>query len=77
MAQLTVNIASPPDRENLVAEIWYGHAQFAELSAEAGILRFEVYPNPSGRAWQFGFDDMLIALEQAKTRLADVTGAVP
>ena len=76
MAEFTINIAHLPDREYPVAEVWHGHAQFAEVSCEAGGLVVEIYPSREGKPWRFSFDEIMRALEQARTRLADVTGAV-
>ena len=39
--ELTITIASLPDRENLVAELWFGDVQWGELNdlpAKAGRL---------------------------------------
>ena len=47
--KLTVQIASVPDRDNLVAELWYGDEQWGEISQETENLRLEIYPRASGK----------------------------
>ena len=39
-----IDIASPPDREHLVAEILVGGEQWAEVNIESGRLDVELYP---------------------------------
>lgn len=72
---LTLNVAHLPDRENPVVEVWCGETQFGELSCESGLLRLEIYPGPAGKPWQLGFEEILQILDQAKNRLAEITGA--
>jgi hypothetical protein len=67
--QLSILIASLPDREAVVAELWYGDAQFAELGQEGGALTLEIYAPPNGKAWTLSFEDALESLQQARTKL--------
>jgi len=76
MSRLTFNVAHLPDRERPVVEVWCDEAQFGELSYESGGLRFEIYPNPAGKPWRFAFEELAQTLDQAKSRLAEITGAV-
>ena len=62
-------VTSAPDREDLVAEIYCGDTQWAELSREAGPFVLEIYPNPDGTPWAFELSSVLEALEQARGRL--------
>ena len=62
-------ISSPPDREKLVAEIFFDDKQWAELNQEDGTLQLEFYPLPTGEFWQLGWDEVISALEQARYRL--------
>ena len=64
-----VCISSPPDREKLVAEIFVGNEQIAELSQEHSDLEIEVYPRRDGKAWFLGFNDLMGALTEAQRRL--------
>ena len=75
-SRFTIDVATVPDRDDVVVELWCGDIQFGELSLEGGGLQIEIYPNPSGQPWRFSFEEVEKALEQAKDRLADVTGAV-
>jgi hypothetical protein len=66
----TIDIASPPDREKVVAEIFVGDTQWSELSCEIdGHLVAEFYPRPDGTPWRFPFREALEALERAAARL--------
>lgn len=62
-------ISSPPDREKLVAEIFFGDAQWAEINQEREALEVEFYPRPDGEPWQLDYQDALSALDEAKRRL--------
>ena len=49
MTTLTIQIASVPDRDSLVAELWSGSTQVAELSRENGPLIVQIYRPTSGK----------------------------
>ncbi len=66
---MEVDIASPPDRKKLVAEIFYDHEQWAEIHQEAGNLTLEIYPRRDGKPWEFSFEEALAALRHAQSRL--------
>lgn len=67
--ELRICISSPPDREHLVAEIFFGDEQWAELSQEQGVLSLEFYPRRGKEFWQLPLDEVMLALDEAKTRL--------
>lgn len=69
--KLKVQIASVPDRDNLVAEIWVGDQQLAEVSQETGTLKIEIYQR-TGEArgiWEIEFDELVNALQEARNKL--------
>jgi len=50
MKNFNVQLASVPDRENLVAEVFFGTDMVAELSNESSDeFRIEIYPARNGR----------------------------
>ena len=66
-----IDIASLPDRENLVAEIFYKKDQWAEISQElSDEMIAQFYAHPKQNPWEFPLEDALAALEEAKKRLA-------
>lgn len=68
--KLTVEIASVPDRDNIVAEIWLEDEMIAEaIQDDNGICIVEIYQNPSGGAWKVDLEDLVQALSIAKSRL--------
>jgi hypothetical protein len=69
MSNHRIAIASPPDREKLVAMIDFGYEQWAEVNQESTDLVVELYPRRDGKPWVFDFDEMMSALETAKRRL--------
>ena len=69
MATYRIDIASPPDREKLVAQIIFGDTQWAELTNEHGTLVVEFYPRPDGEFWRIDYQEVIAALDQAKKRL--------
>lgn len=62
-------ISSPPDRERLVAEIFFGDQQWAELHQEGPELVLEIYPRRDGKPWQLSFEVVTSALADARKRL--------
>ena len=68
---ITITVASVPDREQLVAELWDEDVQFGELSQEEGQLVLEIYPRPDGLPWTFPFEDIQKALERVKGKLLE------
>ena len=64
-----IQIASLPDREKPVAELWFNDAQWGEVSQQGGDLVLELYPNPSGQPWSFRYEDALALLQQAGNEL--------
>jgi len=69
MEKFRITIASPPDRELLVAEIIYDGVQWAEVSQDTGELIVQFYSHPRLKCWEFPFDDAFAALMKAKKRL--------
>ncbi len=69
MKHYKIEIASVPDKENLVAEIWYGEKMIAELSQESrGVLDLDLYSN-GDKTTSLDYNDFIEALEIAKNRL--------
>lgn len=66
-----ITIASDSDREKLFAEIDFDGVQFAEISQEEKDVRVEFYSHPSGKAWDFKFDEIVEILIKAKKRLTE------
>jgi hypothetical protein len=62
-------ISSPPDREKLVAEIFFGDCQWAELNQEHDEFRLEFYSRPDGQPWHISLLAVEEALKSAKERL--------
>lgn len=69
MTQLTALISSPPDRENVVTEIWFGNRQFAEISREPGRdFEIEIFADANG-PWHFDLRELMRMLETAERNL--------
>ena len=70
MMSFVIEIASSPDRDELVAEIWWNEQMVAELRRGGGTTTYvDVYPPPSAKPWSFKLEEWLQALNDAKTRL--------
>jgi len=66
----TVEIASVPDRDDAVAEIWHSNDMVAEVyHDEYGKLNIDIYPNKSSELWKFELSSWQSALAEAKSRL--------
>ncbi|MHC8390866.1 hypothetical protein ACYZTM_23125 [Pseudomonas sp. MDT2-39-1] len=71
MTHLSSMITSPPDRENLVFEIWSGTNQLAEVSREPGrSVEIEIYPPVEGGKWNFELEELMSLLNQAVKNLS-------
>lgn len=68
MNKFKIELASVPDRENLVAEIWYNEILVAEINQEAENLEIEFYLNEKIK---FELDDFLKAVENAKGKIRE------
>lgn len=66
MNNFRIEIASVPDRENLVAEIWYDQTLVAEINQEMEELEIELYLNNKKK---FKLNEFLEMLEIAKKKL--------
>lgn len=69
-SKLTAHVASLPDRENVVYEIYHGSNQVAEVSNEPGVgLRIEIFSCPDKGAWDFSFTEFHSLIEQAERNI--------
>jgi len=66
---LTIELASVPDRDDLVAELWQGTALIAEVRWEEQMLRVQLYPSEAGHPFDVPYEDLVAALLTAKARL--------
>jgi hypothetical protein len=62
-------IASPPDREKVVSEVWCGEEMWAEVANEAGPLTICFYPRTNGKPWMLDYEDVVKAIQMAKDKL--------
>lgn len=67
---IEIQIASVPDREKVVAELWVGDTQIAEVSNENDEMRVEFYSAPVPNQLTLSLDDLLEALAGARRNLA-------
>ena len=79
MASETLNIAlsSPPDRDELVAEIFVSSQQLAEINTQFGYFCVEIYPRQDGQPWVLDYRQFLQSLTEAKARLIERIGDLP
>ncbi len=70
--KIKIQLASPPDRERLVAELFVGNRQFAEVSWEDDKPMLEVYPKSTTNHqefWMLELDEVIEALNIARKSL--------
>ncbi|KOY60303.1 hypothetical protein [Photorhabdus heterorhabditis] len=68
--KLTAQIASLPDRENVVYEIFWGTDQVAEVSNEPEYgMRIEIFSCPHGGIWNFDFREFRALVEQVEKNI--------
>lgn len=66
-----VLLASPPHREMLVSEVWWGDEMWAEVGQDGGELTVEFFPRQNGDRWILDLDQAVAALTEAGRRLKD------
>jgi len=64
-----ITLASPPDRDKLVAEIFLGDQQWAEINQEKEVLEVEFYSRSDGEPWRIALPDAFAALREAEKLL--------
>lgn len=64
----TIIVASVPDRDNLVTEIYYNNVQWAEISKEDNKTLIQFYSYPDQDYWEFPLEEALQVLESARDR---------
>jgi len=71
VSKLEAMVTSPPDRENVVFEIWHENWQVAEISKEPGCCyEIEIYPAANNGAWHFDLNEFKVMLEAGIKELA-------
>ena len=68
MSKFNIELSSVPDRENLVAEIWYEKKMVAEVNKETEKFVIEIYLDEK---ISFMLDEFLEVLENAKRRILE------
>ena len=68
MSEFNIELSSVPDREKLVAEIWYGEKMIAEVNKESGRFVVEFYFDGT---ISFMLDEFVEVLENAKRRITE------
>ena len=65
-------IASIPDREELVAELWTDDTMWGEISQECGEVVLELYEDEDGRPWRFPLKIVEHLLRRARRDLLNL-----
>ncbi|CAX59724.1 hypothetical protein ABEI05_00550 [Erwinia billingiae] len=69
--KLHAQIASLPDRENVVYEIYLGTDQVAEVSNEPDTgMRIEIFNCQHANSWDLDFNEFNILVEQSKKNIS-------
>lgn len=66
MSKFKIEITSVPDREKLVAEIWFEENLIAEINTERDCVELELYPS---QGLILELNEFIKALEIAKNKL--------
>ena len=76
--KFTIEIASVPDRDDVIAEIWWGDEMVGELhSGSSGVAEIEIYPRESHTPWSFDLTSWLAALAEAQQKLGRQPMTIP
>ena len=71
LEQFRLIIASLPDRDQCVCEIYYRHVQWAELRIEGSQIIAQFYSGPRESYWEFPLNIAMQILKKAKDKLLD------
>jgi len=66
MDNFKIEVCSVPDRDNLVAELWFNGNMICELNTENTNMEIIFYHDKEG---VYNFDDFVKALQRAKEEL--------
>ena len=70
MKKFEIVIASLPNRERVVAEIYYENKCWVEISQEKEEeLMIQFYSYPDQKYWEFTYNEAVKVLEEAKNKL--------
>lgn len=72
MRMFDINIASVPDRDEVVSEVWSNDGLVAEVRREGGRFLVQVYAPQNGSYWDFNLHEFVEALTDARERLRGV-----
>jgi len=72
MENFSITVNSLPDRENLVAEIYYKNYQVAEISQETDESIIQIYSYKEKDCWEFLLEEFQKVIEEAKKKLLAV-----
>lgn len=67
-----ITVVSLPDRDNLVAEIYYERKQWAEIYQETSQMRVQFYESYDQDCWDFSLNDAIEILKIARCKLLDL-----
>ena len=70
--KMSITIASDVIRDVMLAELYHGNEQWAEVVDDpaASGLTIRIFPSEQGTGYVFDFEEMLAILQQARARLA-------
>jgi hypothetical protein len=69
MEKFRITVASLPDRERPVAEIYYDNMYWVQVSQETDDLSIQFYSHPKNKCWEFEFDKAIEVLKRAEREL--------
>ena len=65
-----LQVASSPDRDALVTEIWWNDLMVAEMRRGSDGHRYiDLYPSPSRTPWSFRLEEWLAVTKEAESLL--------
>ena len=62
-------LTSPPDREKLVAEVFFDDVQWAEINQEKENMEVKFYPRPDAQPWSIDLSAAIAILQEAGDKL--------
>lgn len=67
--EIKVELTSVPDRDDLVAELWFDQSMLGELRKQSGRIQLELYSRKDGQPWDLDALILVDAINKARARL--------
>jgi len=69
MDDFEILIMNCPDRDDLVADIYFKNSQVAQVFQEESVLKIQIFPSSDTDFWEFDLQQLTSILDTAQKKL--------